>query len=120
MRTIGGFPVADATARTLGVRPGIDIDATRPSDLVPPNQLQGMSVAPDDPMNLPDHRRPVRLGGTGKDPVWSIEEDELGPELQFERNRPDHGVMGPAAPVTLAEFANALKRTREQWRKVDD
>ena len=43
-------------------------------------------MAPDDPASLPRHRRPRDLGGTGRTPVWEIDEELLGPRLAY---RPD-------------------------------
>src|SRR5262245_48897386 len=71
----GGGPAIGPTARTLGVRPGVDIPVT--SGQVQPN-TGGMSVAPDRPENLPPLRRPPAYGGSGKDPVWAIRTDQLG------------------------------------------
>src|SRR6059058_2366777 len=57
-----GFPAVGSSSRLLGVRPGNaptpDVLAVAPSDLVLPGQ-GGMSVAPDDPANLPRHLRPA-------------------------------------------------------------
>src|SRR5689334_6971009 len=76
------------SARTLGVRPNVDIPVTQ--GLVRP-ATGGLSVAPFDPANLPAHRRPPGLGGNGKDPVWSIAIDALGTDLQFRQDKPGHG-----------------------------
>ncbi len=61
-----GFPETGPSARTLGVRPGIDVAATAPDEMVLPGQ-GGISVSPDDPMNLPAFRRPPDFQGTGRD-----------------------------------------------------
>ena len=80
-------------------------------------QTGGMSVAPDTPMNLPLHRRPAELGGTGKDPVWSIKESQLGPSLSY-RPDPDlegHGFVEPAFPMSLGDYVGALEGTAGLW-----
>jgi len=41
----------------------------------------GMSVAPDCPGHLSEHRRPAEHGGTGKDPVWELDVADLGSPL---------------------------------------
>ena len=64
-----GFPEVGANARALGVRPGIDVLATLPSEMIQPGQ-GGLSVSPDDPMNLPYFRRPPGFQGSGRDSVW--------------------------------------------------
>jgi hypothetical protein len=86
----------------------------QPSDIVQPGQ-GGLSVAPDDPLQLQRHRRPASLGGTGRDPVWYIEIDELGPDLGFRQDRPGHGLIEPIRPLTLQEFQDALAGTRYRW-----
>src|SRR6266542_53264 len=75
-----GGPAIGPTARTLGVRPAVDVPVS--SGQVRPN-TGGMSVAPDRPENLPFLRRPAAYGGAGKDPVWGISLDKLGGALQF-------------------------------------
>jgi hypothetical protein len=112
------LPLAGPGGRMLGVRPGHtptpDVLAVHAGDPVLPGQ-GGMSVAPDDPMNLIKHRRPRSLGGTGQDPVWLIGIDELGPDLRFRQDSPTHGVIEPARPMTLREFQGALASTRPRW-----
>lgn len=114
-----GFPQLGASARTLGARAGIDVPAVRPNDLVQVGQ-GGMSVSPDDPMNLPAYRRPAEFGGTGNDPVWSIDDIDLGGELVYRQDprKAGHGFLEPARLMTLAEYQLALELTRPLWRKV--
>jgi hypothetical protein len=119
-----GLPEVAATARTLGVRrgdqvPTNDVNAVAPGDPVPPG-TGGMSVAPDDPANLPKARRPAEYGGLGKDPVWVIDSDDLPPVLEFRQDSPTHGLVEPAAntTLTLAEYEAALESTRGLWRLV--
>ena len=119
-----GLPEVGPTARTLGVRPVSnaphnDVAAAAPTDVTAPGS-GGMSVAPDDPTNLPENRRPPALGGFGKDPVWEIEQADLGPGLSFNRDKPTHGVVEPDRPMTLAEYEQALAATRVKWRRVVD
>jgi hypothetical protein len=71
-----------------------------------------MSVAPDDPMNLPPVRRPKALGGTGKDPVWYIDIDLLGADLAFIQDKPTHGLIAPSRSMTLDDFEKALAATQ--------
>lgn len=114
-----GMPAVGPSARLLGVRPGDapipDVLAIHPTDQVLPDD-GGMSVAPDDPMRLLKHRRPPSVGGIGQDPVWYIEIGELGADLQFRQDRPTHGVIEPARPMTLQDFEDALARTRPDWK----
>jgi hypothetical protein len=114
-----GLPTTGPSGRLLGVRPGNaatpDVLAVNPSDLVLPGH-GGMSVAPDDPLNLQRHRRPAALGGIGRDPVWYIETDELGPDLEFRQDRPGHGLIEPKRAMTLDEFQVALAALRPHWK----
>jgi hypothetical protein len=114
-----GYPVVGPGGRLLGVRPGNDptpdVLAVAPNDTLLPGQ-GGMSVAPDDPLHLPSHRRPASLGGAGRDPVWYIESDDLGPDLAFRQDRPGHGLIEPKHLLTLQAFGNALAATRHGWK----
>jgi hypothetical protein len=117
-----GMPILGRSARQLGVRaldqaPHNDVSAENPNDPVHPGE--GMSAAPDDPANLPKNRRPVQVNrGTGRDPVWEFDTDQLGPDLEYVRDKPRHGVVGPKAPMTLAAFEQALAATRSGWVRV--
>jgi hypothetical protein len=91
-----------------------DVKAQDPTDMVIPGD-GGMSVAPQDPAALPFHRRPVSLGGKGRDPVWYIEESSLAPALGFCQDSPWHGVIEVSRPMTLQEFQDALAATRSRW-----
>ena len=77
-----------------------------------------MSTTPNDPTDLPVFLRPPEFGGTGKDPVWELDEVELPAELVFRRDKPTHGMIEPAPGVTLtlAEYESALASTRALWR----
>lgn len=118
--TSDSLPEIGPSTRTLGVRPGIDVPAQNPSDVVWPGQ-GGMSVSPDDPAYLPDFRRPPEFGGTGNDPVWIIHDDNLGPDLIY---RPDpakpgtHGFIEPGRPMTVQAYQNALGATQSRWNKL--
>src|SRR5688572_7304120 len=98
-----GWPEVGASARTLGVRPGIDVPAVAGDELVHPG-TGGLSVSPDTPYNLPRHRRLPEFGGTGIDPVWVISDAELGPRLRYrpDPDDPRHGFVEPPGTMTLA------------------
>ena len=116
---VTGLPMIGQSGRKLGVRlgddPTSDVTAIQDSDLVFPNQ-GGMSVAPDDPMHLLRHRRPQSLGGTGLDPVWSLETNDLEPNLQFRQDSSTHGVIEPLQAMTLQQYQAALSATRTRWK----
>jgi hypothetical protein len=117
--TSAGLPDTGASARTLGARPGIDVPARNPGDLVQPGE-GGVSVSPDDLLNLPAFRRPPEHQGTGKDPLWAITDADLGPDLTYRADpvNPAHGFIEPARPMTLAEYQHALEQTKDRWQKV--
>ncbi|HEW98667.1 MAG: hypothetical protein DRR16_01090 [Candidatus Parabeggiatoa sp. nov. 3] len=111
-----GLPMVGETARTLGIRKGIDISVI--SDQVKPN-TGGMSVSPPPPYNLPTHRRPAAFGGTGKDPVWEINLVCLSTfQLQY---RPDphqpnkHGFIEPIKEMPLEDYQQAIVATLHEW-----
>jgi hypothetical protein len=114
-----GMPILGMGSRTLGIRPGNmltpDVDAVNPTDIVVPGD-GGVSVTPDDPANLPYPRRPMSLGGKGRDPVWYIEADDLTPTLQSIPDSPIHGAIEVSGPMSLQEFQDAVAATRSKWR----
>jgi hypothetical protein len=118
MKTAGdGYPEPGPTARTLGVRPGIDIPVDVDGIVV--GGEGGMSVAPDSAAHLPEHRRPPSHGGTGKDPVWELDAAELGDSLVYREDSlmPGvHGFIEPRQPMAFTEFEAALVETRQAWR----
>ena len=117
-----GLPQVGRSARKLGVRaadqaPNNDVVAAASADTVRPGK--GMSVAPADPVNLPKNRRPAAVNnGTGKDPVWEIDTDDLGPGLVAVAAGPPHHHVEPDREMTLAELQNLLAATRTRWVRV--
>ena len=109
-----GGPATGPTGRTLGVRPG-DILVT--AGFVQPSS-GGMSVAPDRPANLPLIRRPIQLGGLGKDPVWFLALADLPSELQFRQDSAAHGLIEPRTMMTIDEFQRLLSATKANWRRL--
>jgi len=77
-----------------------------------------MSVAPDDPMNLPRHRRPAESGGMGDDPVWEIDSDDLPDLLRYTPDAKDasrHGFVEPTEIMSLDDYQEALAASRGFW-----
>lgn len=109
-----GGPLVGPTARMLGVRPDDDIPVV--NGRVSPG-TGGMSVAPDSPMNLPSHRRPPQIRGTGKDPVWGIDLDSLGGDIVFRQDSSKHGLLEPAREMSIEEFQSALADLASKWFK---
>lgn len=100
----------------LGVRVGTDI-SPGPSGHVAPGQ-GGMSVAPDDPMNLHRLHRPEELGGSGSKPVWGIARQDLDEPLHCRldpRKPARHAMIEPAAPMPFSQYQGALEATAPKW-----
>lgn len=66
-------------------------------------------------------RRPPEFGGTGKDPVFEMDTDELPEELEYlpDPNKPaTHGFIRPAYTMSFEHYQRALHATRELWQPV--
>jgi hypothetical protein len=112
------FPQIGRNVRTLGIRPGKDVPAMLPNDLVNPGE-GGLSVSPDDPLNLPYFRRPPEFQGTGQDPVWVFESNQLGADLYYraDPSHAGHGFIEPTRTMTLDEFEQAIIGIQKLWQK---
>ncbi|MFS2100434.1 RHS repeat domain-containing protein [Variovorax sp. Varisp85] len=110
-----GLPLPEPTARGLGARIPGDLSADEHGNVHP--NTGGISVAPHTPGNLPSHRRPASLGGTGKDEVWGINSENLGPDLRYVQDCPTHGTIQPSRTMPAGEYQAALERTKTRWRK---
>lgn len=125
MKDADGYPLCGPTATKLGAREFDPACPEKASDVRGVDGLvyrdgTGMSVAPDDPMNLRLHRRPVDLGGNCGLPLWVLEVGELGPDLEYipDARKPRvHGVVGPTRTMNVEEYQRALCATRRRWRE---
>ncbi len=111
-----GLPKIGATSRSLGARPGVDIGVFNSGSVF--STRQGMSVSPAPPENLPEWRRPEEFDGTGKDPVFAMDPDDLPEELEYlpDPAKPDtHGFIRPAYTMAFEHYQRALHETRELW-----
>jgi RHS repeat-associated protein len=111
------MPKLGASARTLGVRPGIDI--TVDSGNVSP-QPNGMSVSPGDPLKMKPFRRPPSFGGTGpaSDLVWQMDVRLLPPGLLYvpDPTKPtEHGFISPGVTMPFQAYQNLLWSTQPLW-----
>jgi hypothetical protein len=80
------------------------------------HQYRCVREAPTDPRHLIKHRRPTSLGGTGQDPVWYIEEENLPAGLMVRMDRSDHALIEPLHPMPLQEYEGFLTATRPLWK----
>lgn len=103
----------------LGIRIGIDIKISAAGNVAATSG--GMSIAPDDPMNLVRVHRPRSLGGTGSKPAWAILRSAIGGELVC---RPDprkpaqHAAMEPEHEMPFTDYLSALEATGPNWNRV--
>lgn len=107
-----GKPQVGTSGSMLGVRPTDpnnavpDVTAVSDADTVHPGE--GLSTSPD-----PNARQPRR-----NQAVFEIESDELGADLKPNHDKPNHCLIEPARPMTLAEYQQALADTRDLWQQV--
>jgi hypothetical protein len=116
-----GFPTLGASASTLGVRVGADIDVDEQGNAVPNHK--GMSVAPEWRM-IHIFLIPRRLlpGGRGSGTrhcfrrgTAAFRQAYFGDGLELLPDSPGHGVVRPAQLVPLAQYEAAIAATREEW-----
>lgn len=102
-------------ARGLDIRRGLDVEQTEDDEIVGPGS-GGLSTAPDNPRLLQRHRRPESLGGTGKHPVWMIEQTMLpGLGLGSRRDKPNHEIVEADEKVTLGVYIARIHATVSHW-----
>lgn len=117
-----GLPRTGDSARTLGARPRTetgDINIRRGGIVF--TRTGGLSVSPPPPENLPSFRRPPEFRGTGKDPLWELETDELPEDLRYcpDPEQPGrHGFIEPSRAMPFTEYQRALHDTRGLWSQV--
>ena len=101
--------------RAAGEYRDIQVDTT---GVVHP-RTGGMSVAPDDPINLPRHFRPRSLGGRGKRPVWLVSSAHITDPLAAREDRPTHWLIEPSSTMALADYESGLSATAPRWSRAD-
>ena len=135
-----GKPKIGRSARLLGIRPGIDIDIEQiPTGylneqgyLLPESErdfrgelvtiavrnTKGMSVSLSIE-SLPAFRKPAKFGGTGKDPIWQIDDKNIMGDLQAVQDSPTHVSILPRVTMSLERYETALANTQNDWERVD-
>lgn len=135
-----GKPKIGRSARLLGIRPGVDIDieqmptgylndrgyllAESERDFrgeliaVAVRNTKGMSVALAIE-SLPAFRRPAKFNGTGKDPLWQIDDKHIIGDLQALQDSPTHVSILPRVTMSLERYETALANTQNDWERVD-
>jgi hypothetical protein len=135
-----GKPKIGRSARLLGIRPGIDIDieqmptgylneqgyllAESERDFrgeivtIAIRNTKGMSVSLSIE-SLPAFRKPAKFGGTGKDPIWQIDDKNIMGDLQAVQDSPTHVSILPRNSMSLERYETALANTQNDWERVD-
>ena len=114
----GGTPLVDPNhlgVRTAGEYRDIQVDT---AGVVLPG-TGGMSVTPDDPINLPRHFRPRSLGGRGKRPVWLVSSAHIIDPLAAREDGPTHWLIEPSSTMALAAYESGLVATAPRWSRAD-
>jgi hypothetical protein len=135
-----GKPRIGRSARLLGIRPNVDIDIEQmPAGylnaqgyLLPEadRQSQGESVAVASKNTkgmsvslsiegLPAFRKPAAFGGTGRDPLWQIDNSKIAGDLEAVQDSPTHVSILPSATMLLEKYEAALANTQNDWEKVE-
>lgn len=126
MEANGNVPAIGHSWKTLGVRPGVGPKTDIPVDGYGRVRggTGGLSVTPENPLRLLEKTPwllPTDLGGKGRYPLWSISEDELGPDLRF---RPDpydpdrHGFIEPARNMPFTKYQARIEALCTRWKRV--
>ncbi|MDB9320716.1 hypothetical protein PN483_10325 [Nodularia spumigena CS-591/04] len=142
MREQNGQPKIGRSARLLGVRLGADINIEQMpvtyldeqgyllaesereklwGELVAVairEDRKGMSVSLSID-GLPASRKPAKFGGTGKDPLWQIDDSKITGDLQAVQDSPTHVSISPRATMSLEKYESALAKTQNDWERVD-
>lgn len=135
-----GKPRIGQSARLLGVRPNIDIDIEQmPSGCVdeqgyllpePERKYQGDKVAVAikntkgmsvslSIESLPAFRKPAKFGGTGRDPLWKIDDSKITGDLKAVQDSSTHVSILPRVTMLLERYEAALAQTQNDWEQVD-
>jgi hypothetical protein len=114
-----GLPLVGDKFARLGVRPfrpghRFDVPAVDPDDPVRPGE-GGLSVFAGPPESLPAGLRPPKA----RDPLWEIDDADLGVGLKAVPAGPPHYVIEPDVETTLAAFQTLLSATRARWIRVE-
>jgi hypothetical protein len=135
-----GKPKVGRSARLLGIRPGIDVDVVKmPRDCldiqgylrseaarqstgdlvnVVMRSTKGISTALSIE-SLPAFRKPAVFGGVGRDPLWQIEDSQIGSDLEAVQDSATHVSIMPRVSMLLEKYEAALTNTQNDLQKVN-
>jgi len=83
------------------------------------SQLVPLSAVALSIEGLPAFRKPASFGGTGKDPLWQIDDSHITGDLQAVQDSPTHVSIMPRVTMALEKYEAALANTQKYWEKVD-
>lgn len=124
MKADGPFPALGNSGSVLGARIPKDIQSDA-HGLVHP-KTGGMSVRPS-LSDIPFFLLPKRLrhlnrdaGGSNNNIVWMMGQgpfisSPVTPDLELRPDRPDHGLLEPAAKMSVEYYQQALWATQKVW-----
>jgi hypothetical protein len=69
---------------------------------------------------LPAFRKPARFGGTGKDPLWQIDDNIITGDLQAVQDSTTHVSILPRVTMSLEGYEVALANTQKYWERVNE
>jgi len=119
-----GKPKRGQSWKCLGVRIPADIIPDAGGNVSP--NMGGMSVSPDDFLNVPNYRRPKAMGhgSTGPDHLRMYAIGKGRVSIGSLQLRPDpscvkkHAFVEPGRVMPLAQYEEALGSTRDDWRRI--
>jgi hypothetical protein len=135
-----GKPKIGRSARLLGVRPDIDIDVEQmpfssvneqgylkpEADHESPGETVAVAIRNTKGMSvslsiegLPAFRKPSTFGGTGRDPLWQIDDSKIVGDLEAVQDSPTHVSILPSATMLLEKYEAALAKTQNDWERVE-
>jgi hypothetical protein len=133
-------PKIGRSARLLGVRPSIDINIEQmpigyldeqgyllaASEREIQGELVTVAIRDHKGMSvslsidgLPDFRKPTNFGGTGKDPLWQIDDRYITGDLEAIQDSATHVSILPRTTMSLAKYEAALVNTQNCWERID-
>jgi hypothetical protein len=68
--------------------------------------------------SLPTFRKPAAFGGSGRDPLWQIEDSQIGGDLEAVQDSATHVSIMPRVSMLLEKYEAALINTQNDWKKV--
>ncbi|BAU14573.1 hypothetical protein LEP3755_51220 [Leptolyngbya sp. NIES-3755] len=68
---------------------------------------------------LPPHRKPEKFGGTGRDPLWQIDDSKIFGDLEAVQDSRTHVSIMPRTTMLLARYESALAATQNDWQRVE-